>query len=115
MIKKKSNNLLDGFIVCFSVPPKITVEQSEIVINTQSSSVTLRCSVVGVPLPRIQWFKNRDKLNQNSRVRINNDGSLVIANPTAQDVGIYSCVAVSSAGSAAGQIDVKIPSKYGKK
>ena len=93
-----------------SVPPKITVERSEVVINKQSR-VILRCSAVGAPPPKIQWFKNKKKLKENDRIRINYDGSLVIVNPTTQDIGNYSCVAVSSAGSASGQIDVKIPSK----
>ena len=44
-------------------------------------------------------------------MRVSIDGELVITNPTAEDVGVYSCVAVSSAGSASVQVHVKIPSK----
>ena len=98
------------FTFFISVSPKITVERSEVVIKMQSR-VVLRCSAVGVPPPRIHWFKNQKKLNQSGRVRINGDGSLVINNPIAQDVGIYECVAVSSAGSTSGQIEIKLPSK----
>ena len=105
--------MIDDIFLSSLVPPKLTVERSEVVINTQSKLV-IRCSTAGVPPPRLEWFKNQKKITEGGRVQIYDDGSLVITNPTTQDVGTYNCVALSSAGSASGQIDVKMPSKLEK-
>ncbi|CAM1320968.1 Uncharacterised protein g7633 [Pycnogonum litorale] len=61
----------------------------------EGQDITIRCYVVGYPLPRLMWRKGRRKL-RGRRISVSNNGTLVIKGSQAsKDKGRYTCVAVN--------------------
>ncbi|XP_058620690.1 vascular endothelial growth factor receptor 1 isoform X2 [Onychostoma macrolepis] len=65
-----------------------------------SNSVTLRCPVLGIPHPRITWYKDQRKLQQVSGIMLfAEEGTLHIDRITVEDQGLYTCKATNERGS----------------
>ncbi|XP_014669845.1 PREDICTED: peroxidasin homolog [Priapulus caudatus] len=67
------------------------------------ATVYLECRATGVPDPQIIWLHNSveidpSNLNEFSRFRINDDGTLMIQHAQDSDQGLYGCTASNSAG-----------------
>ena len=58
------------------------------------------CRVAGDPKPQIQWMKDSDVVNADGKQYVvRDDGTLVIAEVTENDIGEYECIAQSEMGS----------------
>uniref|UniRef100_A0A452SD24 Vascular endothelial growth factor receptor 1 n=1 Tax=Ursus americanus TaxID=9643 RepID=A0A452SD24_URSAM len=65
-----------------------------------SSSTTLDCRATGVPEPRITWFKNHRKIQQEPGIILGPGSStLFIERVTEEDEGVYHCKATNQKGS----------------
>ncbi|GFS46965.1 hemicentin-1 [Trichonephila inaurata madagascariensis] len=76
-------------------PAKITYP-SENFTSTyvkERHTITLECITVGYPQPTIRWFKNGFLVVEQHNTSFATYGKLKIANASASDVGIYSCIA----------------------
>uniref|UniRef100_A0A8C6L569 Vascular endothelial growth factor receptor 3 n=1 Tax=Nothobranchius furzeri TaxID=105023 RepID=A0A8C6L569_NOTFU len=81
-------------------PPVLISNLTDHTVNV-SSSVTLSCPSRGVPPPTVTWYKDERALLHGSGVVISAaDGSLVIDRITAEDQGLYTCLASNERGSA---------------
>lgn len=58
------------------------------------------CKVSGYPSPIVTWFKNQQEISYDSRVILARNNSLIIANVTERDEGLYSCRASNIDGKA---------------
>jgi hypothetical protein len=92
--------------------------QTEVELN---QNVTLTINVIGNPIPTIQWFFNKQIIdNKQFEQHINIDSgiySLIIRNFTSIDIGNYSVIAKNSEDkiSSATQITLKSSRAYAKK
>ena len=101
-----------GLVVC-TVPPRInatasTSSSAQVVID---SSITLTCSVSGVPSPDIQWLINGRPvdLQAQPRLRVTADGQqLDILDAELTDAGRYTCIAKNDAGVADRDFDLQV-------
>ncbi len=72
----------------------------------KGETLVLPCKVSGYPLPTVTWFKNHQEIqfkaqSADERVRTaSNNNSLIIADVSDEDEGIYSCRASNSFGKA---------------
>ena len=79
-------SLVNPYIV--SSPP------SEVKVQNIGDSVKLNCSARGSPLPKVKWFKDRNKIipkathNEKNSIR----SEILIARFKPNDSGNYSCV-----------------------
>ncbi|GBP77304.1 Hemicentin-1 [Eumeta japonica] len=66
---------------------------------TRGNKVDLNCEVLGEPKPLTTWTKDNKTINYAKNVYLTNT-SLIIANATESDSGLFSCVATNILGSA---------------
>ena len=70
--------------------------------------VILNCNASGYPKPAVMWFHNSTIVQANSRVLVLSNGSLVLREAVASDVGIYVCVASSDSDIVAINVTLKL-------
>uniref|UniRef100_A0A8C5N372 ADAMTS like 3 n=1 Tax=Leptobrachium leishanense TaxID=445787 RepID=A0A8C5N372_9ANUR len=66
------------------------------VITTPGTNVTLACQATGLPHPKITWLKKEYPLAKNHHLYGN--GSLLLTNISAENQGIYICIAANPLG-----------------
>ncbi|CAB3378147.1 Hypothetical predicted protein [Cloeon dipterum] len=86
----------------------ITVLEKPVFINSLrpefnsdfASSLVIPCNAVGVPTPKITWYRNIEPLSvqTDSRFEIQDDGSLEIKSVAVEDAGVFQCLAKNEAG-----------------
>ncbi|XP_055516059.1 hemicentin-1-like [Leucoraja erinacea] len=79
------------FDITVHVPPEVKIVGTESRTVVTGQSVTLECSVTGIPTPLITWLKGGQMLPRTN-------GILMIGRVTQNDGGIYSCVGNNEAG-----------------
>ena len=62
------------------------------------TTVAVHCPASGVPEPSITWLKDGERIAENERISIFENGSLSISEALASDSGEYSCVARNRIG-----------------
>ncbi|KAF4016760.1 hypothetical protein G4228_008189 [Cervus hanglu yarkandensis] len=65
---------------------------------SQGMEVRVRCSASGYPAPRISWSREGRALQEDSRVRVDAQGTLIIQGVAPEDAGSYSCQAANEIG-----------------
>ncbi|CAL7947530.1 unnamed protein product [Xylocopa violacea] len=88
-------------VVVYEKPTFITELKRE-TLSDYGSTVTLPCDAVGVPPPKITWFRNAEPVDHllGSRYAMEEDGSLTIKKLTMSDSGMFQCLASNEAGEA---------------
>ncbi|XP_015185112.1 PREDICTED: peroxidasin [Polistes dominula] len=72
-------------------------EDTEVKIG---DTVTFTCRVIGDPEPEVTWMRNSNRVHvDGERFTVRDDGTLVIADITEEDIGEYECIAKSDMGS----------------
>ncbi|KAG3274182.1 peroxidasin like [Ictidomys tridecemlineatus] len=81
--------------------PRITFEPQDVEV-TSGNTVYFTCRAEGNPKPKITWIHNNNSLDLEDDTRLNmfDDGTLMIRNTRESDQGIYQCMARNSAGEA---------------
>ncbi|XP_058380273.1 hemicentin-2 [Diceros bicornis minor] len=80
------------------VPPRIRPTATHHVTN-EGVPASLPCVASGVPTPTITWTKAPNALiSRDPHYNVSKDGTLVIAQPSAQDAGTYVCTATNAVG-----------------
>ncbi|XP_063161799.1 vascular endothelial growth factor receptor 1 [Candoia aspera] len=78
------------------------------VVNT-SHSLSLRCSVHGVPKPQVSWYKNNKQIHQEPGIILGpGNQSLLIERVQENDAGFYQCIATNLKGMVASSAYVTI-------
>nr|XP_045611137.1 Down syndrome cell adhesion molecule-like protein Dscam2 isoform X3 [Procambarus clarkii] len=72
------------------VPAKIASFDDEYVA-TYKEDVKLMCQAVGLPTPDIRWTIRGEPFTPNDRIRLLNEGSLLIREVSRDDAGEYTC------------------------
>lgn len=81
----------------------------------EGQEAILHCEATGIPVPRITWYFNGNKLNLSSisSSRFNFvSNSWIISEVMPYNVGTYTCVATNIAGSAASSGIVTVNGNY---
>ncbi|XP_076627146.1 sidekick cell adhesion molecule isoform X4 [Colletes latitarsis] len=88
-------------VVVYEKPMFITELKRE-TLSDYGSTVTLPCDAIGVPPPKISWFRNAEPVDHllGSRYAMEEDGSLTIKKLTMNDSGMFQCLASNEAGEA---------------
>ncbi|XP_052503745.1 LOW QUALITY PROTEIN: hemicentin-2 [Budorcas taxicolor] len=79
-------------------------EAPQVSIHTRSQSfsqgreVRIHCSASGYPAPHISWSREGRALQEDSRVRVDAQGTLIIQGVAPEDAGSYSCQAANEIG-----------------
>ncbi|XP_047379728.1 probable oxidoreductase PXDNL isoform X4 [Sciurus carolinensis] len=81
--------------------PRITFEPQDVEV-TSGHTVYFTCRAEGNPKPKIIWIHNNNSLDLEDDTRLNmfDDGTLMIRNTRESDQGVYQCMARNSAGEA---------------
>uniref|UniRef100_A0A3B3DXY3 Sidekick cell adhesion molecule 1b n=1 Tax=Oryzias melastigma TaxID=30732 RepID=A0A3B3DXY3_ORYME len=81
-------------------PPLLTVQPKSKIFADLDKNVDIPCQASGVPLPRIEWYKDAVPLSKlaNPRYRVNTATGLTVRRVQPGDGGIFQCFARSSAG-----------------
>lgn len=77
------------------------------------SPITLPCEAVGIPVPKITWYRNSELLDTsfNAVYSIQEDGSLLIKKVRMEDTGMFQCLASNEAGEDSVYTWLKVKSK----
>jgi len=96
-------NIMDSDIPKLAPPvfTKETIRTDKDISVDAGESVTMVCSAIGLPEPRISWYKNNE-LFRDSGI------SLTIHQSTIRDSGTYSCVAQNMVGSASAKYRITV-------
>ena len=74
----------------------------------EGDSFNLTCNITkGSPEPEISWFKDGD-------LRLEDKTTLILANVTDRDEGMYTCKAQNAGGNFTVSIYIRVKSKYTK-
>lgn len=88
--------------VFLSAPPQFTAKPQSVEVTTDGPTV-LKCTVTGLPLPLLSWFKNGNELISNGKTttitHYSGGTDLTISSLSASDGGIYQCFAKNEVGS----------------
>ncbi|UXI20068.1 DNA repair protein [Sarcoptes scabiei] len=76
-------------VVVSSVPYWIEVPNNTNAADTET--VKFKCAAAGIPEPKLQWFKNGDKLVPNDRVRVNGNELIISSVQEIVDTAVYQC------------------------
>ncbi|XP_050437025.1 protein sidekick isoform X2 [Adelges cooleyi] len=68
-------------------------------LGEYGSTVRIACDTIGVPQPKITWYRNAESIGQNNRYTVEEDGTLVIKKLNIEDSGMFQCESVNEAGS----------------
>ncbi|XP_070924357.1 probable oxidoreductase PXDNL isoform X6 [Macaca nemestrina] len=81
--------------------PRITFEPQDVEVPS-GNTVYFTCRAEGNPKPEIIWIHNNHSLDLEDDTRLNmfDDGTLMIQNTRESDQGVYQCMARNSAGEA---------------
>ncbi|KAK3563805.1 hypothetical protein QTP86_034530, partial [Hemibagrus guttatus] len=79
--------------------PRITSEPQDVDV-TSGNTVYFTCRAEGNPKPQITWLRNNNALNMqdDSRLNLLEDGTLMIQDTRETDQGVYQCMAKNVAG-----------------
>ncbi|XP_060055594.1 ADAMTS-like protein 1 isoform X2 [Erinaceus europaeus] len=75
--------------------PAITADVGSTIKTLPGVNVTINCQVAGVPEAEVTWFRNKSKLSSPLHLH---EGSLLLANVSFSDQGLYSCRAANLHG-----------------
>nr|XP_042127313.1 ADAMTS-like protein 1 isoform X2 [Peromyscus maniculatus bairdii] len=75
--------------------PAVMVDIGGTIRTVQGVNVTINCQVAGVPEAEVTWFRNKSKLASPQQLH---EGSLLLANVSFSDQGLYSCRAANLHG-----------------
>lgn len=93
-----------------SVAPKLSVhrEDSNVIESLEGLPITIKCPVVGNPIPDIHWMKDSVPLDTQEETKGEAGHMLHIKNSRQEHSGNYTCVAQNRAGniSKSFQLDV---------
>uniref|UniRef100_A0A3B3QI81 Ig-like domain-containing protein n=1 Tax=Paramormyrops kingsleyae TaxID=1676925 RepID=A0A3B3QI81_9TELE len=81
----------------------VSVKQPPIIEVTVKlgQHATLKCQIIGRPLPEIKWYRHGKELLESRKYAMSSDGrthSLKVLADAQEDEGIYTCKAVNEAG-----------------
>uniref|UniRef100_A0A2K5U3R4 Ig-like domain-containing protein n=1 Tax=Macaca fascicularis TaxID=9541 RepID=A0A2K5U3R4_MACFA len=80
------------------VPPRIHPTATHHITN-EGVPASLPCVASGVPTPTITWTKETNALtSRGPHYNVSKEGTLLIAQPSAQDTGAYVCTATNTVG-----------------
>nr|XP_021547233.1 hemicentin-2 [Neomonachus schauinslandi] len=65
---------------------------------SQGMEVNISCSASGYPTPHISWSRGGHALQEDSRIHVDAQGTLIIQGVAPEDAGNYSCQAVNEVG-----------------
>uniref|UniRef100_A0A452UY39 Ig-like domain-containing protein n=1 Tax=Ursus maritimus TaxID=29073 RepID=A0A452UY39_URSMA len=65
---------------------------------SQGMEVSVSCSASGYPTPHISWSREGHALQEDSRIRVDAQGTLIIQGVAPEDAGNYSCQAANEVG-----------------
>ncbi|XP_066112042.1 hemicentin-2 isoform X1 [Saccopteryx bilineata] len=65
---------------------------------SQGVEVRVSCSASGYPAPHISWSRDGHTLQEDSRIRVDGQGTLIIQGVAPEDAGNYSCQAANEVG-----------------
>ncbi|XP_045626988.1 hemicentin-2 [Ursus americanus] len=65
---------------------------------SQGMEVSVSCSASGYPTPHISWSREGHALQEDSRIRVDAQGTLIIQGVAPEDAGNYSCQAANELG-----------------
>ncbi|XP_051864636.1 protein sidekick isoform X6 [Drosophila albomicans] len=97
-------------------PPMFVSSMRAETFGDFGGQVSLPCHVVGDPMPKIQWFRNAERIEaqlQSGGYELQADNTLIIKKLTLDDEGMFQCLANNEAGekSASTWLRVKTASK----
>lgn len=97
--------------------PKLSVhrDDSNVIESLEGLPITIKCPVIGNPIPHIHWMKDSVPLNTQEAMRGEAEGHMLhIKNSRQEHSGNYTCVAQNHAGniSKSFQLDVLGNSKW---
>ncbi|XP_066545960.1 protein sidekick-1 [Amia ocellicauda] len=81
-------------------PPYFTAEPRRKIMGEVEKSVDIPCQARGVPVPRMEWYKDSVPLSKinNPRYKVQSSGGLQVRRVVPEDAGIFQCFARNSAG-----------------
>ncbi|XP_035116320.2 hemicentin-2 isoform X8 [Callithrix jacchus] len=77
--------------------PKVSIHTSSQHFS-QGVEVKISCSASGYPIPHISWSREGQALQEDSRIHVDEEGTLIIQGVAAEDAGNYSCQATNEVG-----------------
>ena len=85
-------------------------------LGEYGSPITLPCEAVGIPVPKITWYRNSEKLNilpnGGQQYTLQEDGSLLIKKLRMEDTGMFQCLASNEAGEDSAYTWLKVKSEF---
>ncbi|XP_064420214.1 hemicentin-2 [Latimeria chalumnae] len=87
------------FSLQVNVPPVVTTATGLVTIQV-NQEVHLECDAVGIPSPAMTWLKDNSPISLETQgLRVLSEGRVLsLSSAHISDMGIYSCVAVNTAG-----------------
>lgn len=100
-------------IVTVHDPPTFFTPMRAETLGEYGNQVILPCDVVGIPVPKVTWYKNAQKVDvSGERYTMNEDNSLVIKRMTMDDSAMFQCLASNDVGEKSSYTWIRVKSKY---
>jgi hypothetical protein len=110
-------SFLERFFFIFLVEPVLveTLRDVSVQLERGDELARFQCRCVGYPTPRIEWFKNSQRIVASEKFSISSDETNLIVNfLNDNDAGVYECIARNSVGQARSVANLRITKPFGK-
>lgn len=76
----------------------VSIRVGDSLKSSSGRDIIIDCEADGIPKPRVIWTKDNEDLSSSGRIKIFQNGSLLIKDTSEEDSGDFACTVINNRG-----------------